>query len=380
MMVFMRDLYEVLEIERTATSSEIKKAYRKKAKQYHPDLHPGDEEAETKFKEVNFAYEVLSDETKKRTYDTYGEDGLKNDFGASGGGDFGGFGDIFGDIFDMFGGGFGANFSGGNTAKAPRDGAHIRYDLNLTFKEAVFGTEKDIQIRRTEECSRCHGSGAEDEESVHTCKTCGGSGQVRQATSSAFGRFMRVVPCSDCGGTGTVIEKPCKHCHGSGRETVNRKLHIRIPAGVDGRSVITMSGEGHAGENGGQPGTVYIYLHIEEDNVFSREGNDLHVDIPIRYEDAVLGGTIKVPTLKEIIDYDIPAGTQSGETFTIKGEGVPFLRRKGAGDLLFTVKILVPTNVSDKERELLEELRNQKGESKTEQEKGFLQKLKDFFD
>lgn len=379
-MVFMRDLYEILEVERSASASEIKKAYRKKAKQYHPDLHPGDEEAEHKFKEVNFAYEVLSDDTKKRTYDMYGEDGLKNDYASGGGGFSGGFSDIFGDIFDIFGGGFGANFSGAATARAPRDGANIRYDLHLSFKEAVFGTEKDIQIRRTESCSRCHGSGAEDEQSIHTCSTCGGSGQVRQATSSAFGRFMRVVPCEDCSGTGTIIEEPCKHCGGSGREIINRKLHVRIPQGVDNRSVITMSGEGHAGENGGQAGTVYIYLHIEDDEIFTREGNNLYVDIPVRYEDAVLGATIQVPTLKEIIDYHIPAGTQSGKTFNIKGEGVPYLRRKGAGDLIFTVKILVPTKISDEERELLEKLRNRDGKEQTEQEKGFLQKIKDFFE
>lgn len=379
-MVSMRDFYEILEIERTATSAEIKKAYRKKAKQYHPDLHPGDDEAEHKFKEVNLAYEVLSDESKRRTYDVYGEEGIKNDFTSGGGGFSGGFGDIFGDLFDMFGGGFGANFSGGNQAKAPRDGAHIRYDLNLTFKEAVFGTEKDIQIRRTENCSHCHGTGAEDDTKIHTCETCGGSGQVRQSTASAFGRFMRVVPCDTCGGTGTVIEAPCKHCKGSGKETVNRTLHLRIPAGVDDQSVMTMAGEGHAGDNGGQAGTVYVYLHVEEDDIFTRRGNNLYVDIPIRYEDAVLGGTIQVPTLKEIIDYDIPAGTQSGKDFRIQGEGVPFLRRKGAGDLIFTVKILVPTKVSDEERELLEQLRSEIGNKKTEQEKGFLQKLKDFFE
>lgn len=377
-MVCMRDFYEILEIEREASMTEVKKAYRKKAKQYHPDLHPGDEEAEHKFKEVNLAYEVLSDESKRQTYDLYGEDGLRNEY-AGGGGGFG-FGDIFGDLFDIFGGGFGANFSSGNTAKAPRDGGHIRYDLNLTFKEAVFGTEKDIQIRRTETCSRCGGTGAEEGTDIHTCDKCGGSGQVREGTNSAFGRFVRVVPCDECGGTGKIIEEPCKHCKGAGRETINRKLHIRIPAGVDDRSVITMTGEGHAGENGGQPGTVYVYLHIEEDAIFKRLGQDLYVEIPIRYEDAVLGGTIQVPTLKEIIDYEIPAGTQGGETFRIEGEGVPYLRREGAGDLLFTVNILVPKKISREYREQLESLRAVAGGKKSEDEKGFLQKIKDFFE
>ncbi|MCD1146852.1 molecular chaperone DnaJ [Peptoniphilus sp. KCTC 25270] len=376
----MRDFYELLEIEKTATKAEIKKAYRKKAKQCHPDLHPGDEEAERTFKEVNFAYEVLSDEQKRKTYDMYGEEGLRSDFGAQGGAGFGGFGDFFGDIFDMFGGGFSANFNSGNQAKAPRQGGDIQYNLRLTFKEAVFGAKKEITIRRIEECSHCHGTGAEEGSEVHKCENCGGSGQVREGRNSAFGRFVQVVPCPVCGGTGEIIEEPCKKCNGVGKEYFNRKIEVNIPAGVDSRSVITLRGEGHVGENGGQPGSIYVYLEIEEDEIFKRNGSDLFVEIPIRYSDAVLGGTIKVPTLEKIMDYEIPAGTSGGETFRVKGQGVPFLRREGKGDLYFKVEIIVPQKVSQEERELLESLRDLSGNQIKEQEKGFFAKLKDLFD
>lgn len=375
----MRNFYDILEVEKTASASEIKKAYRKKAKQCHPDLHPGDEEAEQLFKEVNLAYEVLSDENKRKTYDLYGEDGLKADF-ANGSSGFGGFGDIFGDLFDMFGGGFSANFSSGNNAKAPREGADIRYDLKLNFKEAVFGTEKDISIRRVESCTHCNGTGAEDGSSVHTCEKCGGSGQVREGRNSAFGRFVQVVTCDECGGSGEVIESPCSHCKGSKYETFSRTIHVKIPAGVDGRSVISLKGEGHEGENGGPPGTLYVYLHVEEDEVFKREGSDLFVHIPIRYSDAVLGGTIKIPTLEKIIDYEIPEATKGGETFRIKGEGVPYLRKEGKGDLYFSVEIIIPEKVSTEEKELLEKLRDLSGNHFKEQEKGFFAKLKDLFD
>lgn len=375
----MKNFYDLLEVEKNASASEIKKAYRKKAKQCHPDLHPGDEEAEKLFKEVNFAYEVLSDEEKRRTYDLYGEEGLRADF-AGGGGGFSGFGDIFSDIFDMFGGGFSANFSSGNQAKAPRDGADIRYDLSLSFKEAVFGTEKNISIRRVEVCSHCDGTGAEKDSKVHTCDKCGGSGQVREGRNSAFGRFVQVVTCDKCGGSGEIIEKPCGHCRGSKFETFNRTIQVKIPAGVDNNSVISLQGEGHHGENGGRPGSVYVYLHVEEDEVFKRKGSNLYVNIPIRYPDAVLGGVVKIPTLEKVVDYDIPAGTRAGDTFRIEGEGVPFLRTKGKGDLFFKVDIIIPQKVSAEEREILEKLRDATGNHYKEQEKGFFAKLKDLFD
>ncbi|MDO5301726.1 MAG: molecular chaperone DnaJ [Tissierellia bacterium] len=380
----MRDFYEILEVSRSATDVEIKKAYRKKAKQYHPDLHPGDEDAEQRFKEVNTAYEVLSDATKRKRYDMYGEAGIDPNAQAQGGYS-GGFGDIFGDIFDIFGGGFsGGGFGGGYSAspgaKAPRKGADIRYDLNLSFKEAVFGTEKEIPIRRTETCGHCHGTGAEEGTSVHSCEKCHGTGQIRQTTSSAFGRFVQVVPCDVCGGTGEIIEEPCSVCHGHGVETKNRKLNVKIPAGVDERSVISLKGEGHAGEHGGGAGSVYVYLHIAEDEIFKRDGADLFVDVPIHYVDAVLGGNIRIPTLEKIVDYAIPAGTQGGDTFSLRGQGVPRLRREGRGNLYFTVSIFVPDKVSDDEKKLLEELRHVSSPKMKEREKGFFEKLKDFFD
>ena len=375
----MRDFYEILEVTRESSTEEIKKSYKKLAKKYHPDLNPGDEEAENKFKEINIAYEVLSDDSKRRNYDAYGEDGIKGDF--SGG--FGGFGDIFGDIFDMFGGGFSSRDTYEDRRDIPVQGDDIRYEINLDFREAVFGTEKKISIRRKEECRTCHGKGTEDESSVHTCEKCHGTGQMKVQSSSPFGRVVRVVTCDECNGTGEVIEKPCKKCHGSGKETVNRKINVKIPAGVDNNNVITMQGEGHSGENGGPNGNLYIYLNVKEDSVFKRHGNDLYLEMPISYVDAVLGGTIKVPTLNALEDFEIPKGTQGGTKFKIKGEGIPYIKREGKGDLYFIVDIIVPKKVSDEQKELLKSLRDKgsNGDEEIKKErKGFFEKFKELFE
>lgn len=373
----MRDFYEILEVSRSATQEEIKRSYKKLAKKYHPDLNQGDEEAETKFKEINLAYEVLSDEQKRSTYDAYGEDGLNGDFGAGG---FGGFGDIFGDIFDIFGngGGFRDSYSSRNH-NIPTKGQDIRYDVTLDFRDAVFGTEKEINVRRQENCSRCHGTGQEEGSSKHTCEKCHGTGQVKVQTNSAFGRFVRVVTCDACNGTGEIIDEPCHKCKGTGKELNTKKINVKIPAGVDNNTVISMKGEGHAGENGGPNGDLFVYISVRADSVFNRVGQDLYINIPITYMDAVLGGTIKVPTLKSLVDYDIPKGTQQGTTFKLKGEGVSYLRREGKGDLYFTVDIIVPKKITDEQRELLEELRN-KSKNTEEENKGFFAKVKEFFE
>lgn len=376
----MRDFYEILEVQRNATSAEIKKSYKKLAKKYHPDLNPDDKEAENKFKEINIAYEVLSDENKRENYDRYGEDGIKGDF--SGG--FGGFGDIFGDIFDIFsGGGFSSSESYENRKDVPVQGADIRVEVNLDFREAVFGVEKKISIRRQEECKTCHGKGTENESSIHTCEKCHGTGQMKVQSSSPFGRVVRVVACDECSGTGEIIENPCKKCHGTGKETANRKINVKIPAGVDNNTVITMQAEGHSGENGGPNGDLYIYLNVKEDSVFKRYGNDLYLEMPISYVDAVLGGTIKVPTLTELIDFEIPKGTQGGTKFKIKSEGVPYVKREGKGDLYIIVDIIVPKKVSDEQKELLEDLRNKGSNGNDEikkERKGFFEKFKEFFE
>lgn len=376
----MRDFYEILGVSRDASSEEIKKSYKKLAKKYHPDLNPEDEESESRFKEINIAYEVLSDDEKRRNYDTFGEDGVNGNFQGSG---FGGFGDIFGDIFsDFFGGGF-QRESYTERRDAPVRGEDLRVDVNLTFREAVFGVEKTISVRRKEKCRSCGGTGAEKGSKVETCDKCHGTGQVQVQTASPFGRMVRVVTCDKCHGTGEVVEHPCKKCHGTGKETVNKKINVKIPAGVDDNTVITMSGEGNVGENNGPNGDLYIYLNVKEDSVFKRHGNDLYLEMPISYVDAVLGGTVKVPTLTGLVDYNIPKGTQGGTTFKIKNEGVPYVKREGKGDLYIVVDIIVPKKVSEKQRKLLEELRDNGSTAKEElkkERKGFFEKFKELFE
>ena len=377
----MRDFYEILGVAREATQEEIKKSYKKLAKKYHPDLNAGDSEAEDKFKEVNAAYEVLSDDNKRQAYDMYGEDGLNGGF--QGGSGFGGFGDIFGDIFDIFGGGFSNRDSYEDTKNIPRKGEDITHQITLEFREAIFGVEKTITIRRLEECKKCHGHGTEDESSKHTCERCNGTGQMKVQSNSPFGRVVRVVTCDKCHGSGEIIEKPCKKCHGSGKETVNKKINVKIPAGVDNNIVIPITGEGNVGENGGPNGDLYIYLNVKEDSVFERSGNDLYLEMPISYVDATLGGKIKVPTLTKLVDYDIPKGTQGGTTFKIKNEGVPYIRKDAKGDLYFKVDIIIPKKVTDKQRNLLEELRDNGGNGNEEikkERKGFFEKFKELFE
>lgn len=371
----MKDFYEILGVKRDASFEEIKKSYKKLAKKYHPDLNPDNKDAEKSFKEINVAYEILSDEQKRKTYDLYGEDGVNGNYQDSG---FGGFGDIFGDIFDMFGGGF-RDAGSTRNSKSPTKGQDIRYDINLDFREAVFGVEKDINIRRQEDCSVCHGTGAEPGTDKHTCDKCHGSGQVKVQSNSAFGRFIRVVTCDKCNGTGEILDDPCHKCHGSGKEVNNKKINVKIPAGVDDNTIISMKGEGHSGENGGPSGDLYIYLSVKEDSVFKRTGNDLHLEIPISYVDAVLGGDIKVPTLTNLVDFEIPKGTQGGTTFKLKNEGVSFVKKEGKGDLYFTVDIIVPKKVNEEQRELLESLRD-KSENGKEEKKGFFDKFKEFFE
>lgn len=371
----MRDFYEILEVDRNATLNDIKRSYRKLAKECHPDLHPDDAECEARFKEITTAYEVLVDEDKRQIYDRYGEDGLKGNIGS---GDYSGFGDIFNDIFDMFGGFGGSTYTRRNP-NAPMDGADVGVRVNLTFKEAMFGVEKEIQISREEDCKVCDGKKTEKPEAKHTCPTCKGSGQVRQVSNSFMGQVVRMTTCPTCKGEGEIIDEPCKACDGSGREQVNKKIKVNIPKGVDNGTVMTIRNEGHKGINGGYPGDVLLQLSVEGDEIFSRRGNDLFVEVPISYSQAVLGDTIKVPTITEVMDYEIPSGTESGKVFKIPGKGAPRLQRSGFGDLYATVKINVPKKVSKEEKELLEKLMEHNGEFRQETDKGFFEKIKDLF-
>lgn len=371
----MRDYYEVLNVEKNATDAEIKKAYRTLAKKYHPDLNPNDDEAEQIFKEVSNAYEVLSNSTKRSNYDRYGHAGVN---GQGGGAGFGGFGDIFEDIFDIFGGGF----SGSSRRTGPIRGADLRYNLNIEFKEAVFGVEKEIQIRRTETCSNCEGSGAEPGTSKSTCGNCNGRGEVQYTQQTPFGQFVRTETCDVCNGLGEIIEEKCHTCNGSGKQIKNKKIKVKVPAGVDNDSVISIRGEGEGGQRGGPSGDLYIYINYKEDEIFKRAGNNIYLNIPITFTEASLGAEIKIPTLEGTEDYSIPEGTQSGTEFRLKQNGVPYLRGGGRGDLIFTVNVQVPTKLNDKQKGILLDFSVESGENYKQakpHKKKFFDKVKDVF-
>ena len=374
----MRDYYEILGIEKNASEGEIKKAYRQLAKKYHPDLNPDSSEAEQKFKEATAAYEILSDPDKRSRYDRFGHAGVDP---QAGGGDFGGFGDIFEDIFDIFGGGFGGHSQGARRNR-PTKGQDLRYNLNLEFREAVFGTEKEIQFRRTESCSNCNGSGAAPGTHKHTCSNCNGTGQVRYAQQTPLGQFVRVGTCDVCSGTGEVIEEKCNVCGGTGSEIKTKRLKVKIPAGVDNGSVISLREEGESGSNGGPAGDLYVYINVEEDKIFKRQGSNLFIDIPITFTEAALGAEIEVPTLDGVESFNLSEGTQTGTRFKLKNKGVPNLRGVGKGDLYFTVNIKVPSKLTEQQKKLLMEFSNESGEEYkqvTEQKKKFFDKVKDAF-
>lgn len=376
----MRDFYELLEIERNATSNEIKRAYRRQAKRYHPDLHPDDPESEQKFKEITAAYEVLIDEEKRSIYDKYGEEGLNGNFGT---GNYADFADIFNDLFgfgDIFGG-FGG--FGGQTRRnpdAPRRGADLRAQLDITFKEAMHGVEKEISLKREENCKVCHGKKTENPDSIKTCPTCHGAGTVQHVTQSFMGRVVQNTTCPECHGLGSVIEEPCNECSGTGRESIRTRVNVRIPKGIDTGNVITITGEGNEGINGGSSGDLQVLINVKEDKFFKRRGSDLFVEVPITYSQAVLGDKIKVPAVDEVVEEQISRGTESGDVIRIIGKGAPYLQREGYGDLYATLKIHVPKNVSQEEEELLEKLMSLQGKNLEKSEKSFFGKIKDFFD
>lgn len=370
----LKDYYEVLGVDKSASQEEIKGAYRKLAKKYHPDLNPNNSEAEQNFKEVNSAYEVLSDEEKRARYDRFGPEGVN---GAGGGQGFGGFGDIFEDIFDIFGGGFSGQSQGRRTG--PQRGSDLRYNLEIEFEEAIFGVEKEIKIRRTESCSTCNGSGAKPGTHKETCTTCHGTGQVRYSQQSPFGTMIRTATCNQCGGTGEIIKEKCNTCHGSGTEVKDKKLKVKVPAGVNNDSIISIRGEGEGGLRGGPSGDLYIYITVKEDEIFIRDGNNIFLNIPISFTEAALGAELDIPTLEGKEKYTIPEGTQTGSRFRMKNRGVPNLRGGGRGDLYFTVDIQVPKKLTERQREILNQLAKEQGEEVREQKKSFFEKVKDAF-
>lgn len=373
-----RDYYDILGISKGASQEEIKKAYRKLARKYHPDVNPGDETAEEKFKEASEAYEVLGDEQKRANYDQFGHAGDPGaGFGGfQGGGGFGGFDDIF-DMFFSGGTGFGG---GGGNARRPQRGADLRYDLTVDFKEAVFGVKKDISIPRTENCTTCDGTGSAPGTTPSNCRTCGGTGQVQVTQSTPFGRFQSIRACHHCHGTGEVITSPCNDCHGQGRVRRTRNISITIPAGVDTGSRLRVAGEGEAGTLGGPPGDLYVVLRVKPHKKFQRQRQDIFIEIPITIVQATLGDEIIVPTLDGDDSVKIPEGTQSGARFTLKGKGVPKLQGSGRGDQHISVQVVTPTNLNEKQKELLKEFGKTLGQSNFNvKDKSFFEKVKEAF-
>ena len=369
----MKDPYEVLGVSKSASSDEIKREYRKLAKKYHPDLNPDDKEAEQNFKEATLAYEILSDPEKKQKYDAYGSAAFENG-GAGFNGGFGGFGDIFSDLFgDIFNQGY------GNNAKRPIKGDDIQQVVNLTFQEAAFGTSKEIQVRREVECHVCHGSKAEEGSETHTCPDCHGQGMVNEVSRTAFGTMSRTVTCSKCHGTGEIIENPCKNCKGDGKEYKSEKIKIDIPSGVEDKNVIRLSGKGNVGENGGPFGDLYVVLRVANHEIFKRDGLDIYYEMPISFPTAALGGKINVATLRKPIEFEIPAGTQTGEKFTLKKEGIEDKRRGRTGNLYFYVKVITPTKLSKEQKEALKNYAEASGDE-VKEDKSFFDKVKDFFE
>ena len=368
-MAIKRDYYEVLGVARSASPEEIKRAYRKLALQYHPDRNPNDPQAETRFKEINEAYEVLSDSERRQRYDTFGHAGTQGMPGFDFGGAYG-FGGL-NDIFDAFFGGAAA----GRTRTGPRRGSDLRLELRITFEEAVFGVEKELTIPRAESCDSCHGSGAEPGTSPQTCPVCRGSGQVRRATQSIFGQIVNVATCSRCRGEGSVIDKPCRRCSGTGHVPGEKQVRVRIPAGVDSGSQIRLSGEGEPGPRGGAAGDLYIALQVKPHAVLQRNGTDVIYELPISVAQAALGDSIEIPTVDGPMQLEVPAGTQYGKVFRIHGHGIPHLRSGRRGDQLVYVRVVVPTSLTAEQRKALESLGGLSGKPHPV-EKGFFEKFK----
>lgn len=373
-----KDYYEVLGIDRNATEGDIKKAYRTLAKKYHPDLNPGNKEAEHKFKEVNEAYEVLSDSQKRSNYDQFGHAGNDpNGFGGFSSGGFDGFGG-FEDIFSTFFGGS-SGFGSSSRRRGPQKGADIREDIVLKFEEAAFGKKVDIRVTRMEDCHTCDGSGAKPGTQVKTCGKCGGSGQVQYTQNTPLGRFVNVKTCDKCNGSGEIIDSPCSTCHGSGKEQKTRTISVNIPAGVDNGSILPLRGEGEPGEKGGRRGDLYVYIHVKPHPIFTREVNNIYCDVPVTFAQAALGYELEVPTLDGKVKYSIPEGTQTGTVFRLRDKGVPNVNGRGRGDQYVKIKVEVPRKLNKEQKELLQKFAEISGEEVHEQTKGFFEKVKDVF-
>ena len=377
-----RDYYEVLGVERNATDQDIKRAYRRLAKKYHPDVNPGDKEAEAKFKEASEAYAVLSDEEKRAKYDQFGHSAFEGAGGGDGGfGGFGGFGDmgdIFGDIFgDLFGGG-----SGRRTKNGPTRGQDVQSSLDITFTEAAFGCKKNVELWVFDNCDQCNGTGAKAGTKPETCPNCHGSGQMRVQQQTMFGAMTSVRTCSTCGGTGKIIKEKCTRCNGGGRIKVKKTFEVNIPAGIDTGQSIRMSGTGEPGAQGGPNGDLFITVTIRPHPFFSRQGYDVYCSVPISFAQAALGDELEIPTIDGKAQYTIEEGTQTGTRFRLRGKGIPYLRNSNQrGDQYVTVNVEVPKKLNDKQKELLRQFASAMGEDDVHgQKKSFFKKMKDAFE
>ncbi len=371
-----RDYYEVLGVSKTASDDELKKAYRTLAKKYHPDLNGGDKECEEKFKEVNEAYEVLSDPQKRARYDQFGHEDPRTG-GAGGYGDFtGGFGGGFDDIFSAF---FGGGFGGAQRARGPERGNDLRYDLTITFEEAAFGCEKEITVTREENCEECGGTGAKKGTSPTTCPTCKGTGQVQSFINTPIGRVSNVRVCDACHGSGKIIKDPCPKCNGRGRVRRNRKISIKIPAGIDNGMQIPLRRQGEPGLRGGENGDLYIFVTVRPHKLFTRENYDLYCDVTVSFTQAALGGEIDVPTLNGMTKYNLPEGTQPGAVVRLRGQGIQNLRGAGKGDLYIKINVEIPRRLTEKQKELLRQFDESVTGKEYEGKKSFFDRVKDAF-
>lgn len=362
-----KNYYDILGVDKSASADEIKSAYRKLAKQYHPDLNKG-EDAAAKFKEINEAYECLSDPQKKSNYDQFGSAEGPQGFGGAGGG-FSGFGG-FEDIFNMFSG-----FGGGSTRRTKQDGEDITVRVNLSFKEACNGGTKTININRYENCKDCNGTGAKNGREYSTCATCGGSGQVRQVQNTMFGQMVNVGPCKACGGTGKIIKEKCNSCAGKGYIKRARTITVNIPAGIADGQILTLRGEGNCSLNGGNSGNLNVVIAVSNHELLTRRNNDLYINVPIPFTTALLGGKVRVPTVNEIIELTIPELTQTGTVFKIKGKGVKYLKRETYGDLFITITTEFPKALDKKVKEELTKAVNATNDSNYLKYRDYLLKL-----
>lgn len=377
-----RDYYEVLGVEKTATDDEIKKAYRKMAKKYHPDLNPGDQEAEAKFKEVGEAYAVLSDGEKRSRYDQFGFAGVDPNYGAGDGyggfgGGFGGFDVDLGSIFSDF---FGGGASTGTRRNGPRKGENVRAAVTLTFEEAAFGCEKEVTASRVEKCAKCSGTGSADGSEPVTCTSCGGSGVVRTVRQTPFGAMQQQTTCQKCGGTGKTVKDPCPTCRGKGKVRKNKKIMVKVPAGVDNGQAVRVSGEGSVGSQGGGNGDLLVEVNVLSHAIFEREGSDVICEMPITFVQAALGGELEVPTLDGKVRYNIPEGTQTGTTFRLRNKGIPVVGYQNRrGDQYVTVVVETPKNLSKEQKDILRKFAEADGEESYTKRKSFFEKVKDNF-